>query len=372
MFDRVILCSQGNTGEFANNQTLHALLRAKKLILNEGDVRVYFVPSAEPFTSKQVAELRNWTVDQSNLNNVVVVNESAQFSDGESNYMAYEIEATASMLSELHVVAWGDVKGFNSKPNDGTYFTGYLIIVTVCNRVFLAAYSYEQLECSSDLKMTFDVEETNGVLQATADFDGMITQGIFDKLQNNYYTKDEVDSLVSNSGGGGCFCDFTSVSSSIISTSNYYDLGSYNSRWGTAYITSLNVDGLHFNNYNQGLDCQCHLTPYSSDMYNLGSESYRWYNVYASTLYGINANLYSDGIGGIYFFCFTFSSKNGTIPRGTRVSEFSSLGFVVESVSEMLDDMGGSVETTLNGDYITLMSCNTISARQFIPCLRVS
>jgi len=112
MFDRVILCSQGNTGVFANSQSLHALLRAKKLILNEGDVRVYFVPGAHPLTSKQVTGLRNWTIDQNNLDNVVVVNESAQFSDGKSSHMAYEIKATVFMLSELHVVAWGDLKRF--------------------------------------------------------------------------------------------------------------------------------------------------------------------------------------------------------------------------------------------------------------------
>lgn len=177
------------------------------------------------------------------------------------------------------------------------------------------------------------------------------------------------------SGGSGSTSssvDFTSVSSDIISTNDFYNLGSPEFKWGTAYVTSLNVDGLPLSNYNQGLDCSCHLTPYSTDIYNLGSALYKWDNVYANTLYGINANLYSDGIGGIYFFCFEFSRTNGTLPRGTRVSEFSSLGFVVDSVFEMIDNKGGYVQTTLNGDYITLMSCVASSSRNFIPCLRIS
>lgn len=166
MFDKTFLCKQGNETIYGNtNQTLHALLRAKQVTLIEGSVQVYFLAGFKSgqFDLREIKAYDGGTtlkIGQTSIGNLVPLN--CEF----------------SMLSELHVVAWGNS---NSDPEPKT---GNCVVVVVSGCALIAAWSEEELTCNDKLKMTFDIEETNEVLQAKADFDGTITQGIFDKLHN--------------------------------------------------------------------------------------------------------------------------------------------------------------------------------------------
>lgn len=166
MFDKTFLCKQGNVDTYGNtNQTLHALLRDKQVTLIEGSVQVYFLAGfkSDQFDLREITASdggKTLKIGQTSIGNLVPLN--CEF----------------SMLSELHVVAWGNS---NSDPEPKT---GNCVVVVVSGCALIAAWSDELLTCSDTLKMTFDIEETNGVLQAKADFDGTITQGIFDKLHD--------------------------------------------------------------------------------------------------------------------------------------------------------------------------------------------
>lgn len=172
MFDKTFLCKQGNATTYGNtNQTLHALLREKKVTLIDGSVQVYFLAGFKPGQF----DLREITAsDGGNTlkigNNVIGKDVSGQL---------VQLHCEFSMLSELHVVAWGNS---NSNPDNPIY--GNCVVVVVSGCALIAAWSDEEITCTDKLKITFDIEETNGVLQAKADFDGTITQGIFDKLHD--------------------------------------------------------------------------------------------------------------------------------------------------------------------------------------------
>lgn len=167
MFDKTFLCTQGNETTYGNtNQTLHALLRSKQVTLPEGSVQVYFIAGfkKEPATLREIKAYdggKTLKIGDEVIGQLVSLN--CEF----------------SMLSELHVVAWGNS---NTDPDHPILGNGVVVVVSGC--ALIAAWSDEELTCNDKLKMTFDIEETNGVLQAKADFDGTITQGIFDKLHN--------------------------------------------------------------------------------------------------------------------------------------------------------------------------------------------
>lgn len=167
MFDKTFLCKQGNETIYGNtNKTLHALLRDKQVTLIEGSVQVYF--------------LAGFKADQSDLREITVDTDGKTLKIGTTvigNLVSLHCEF--SMLSELHVVAWG-----NSNSNPDNPIHGNCVVVVVSGCALISAWSDEDLTCNDTLKMTFDIEETNGVLQAKADFDGTITQGIFDKLHD--------------------------------------------------------------------------------------------------------------------------------------------------------------------------------------------
>lgn len=167
MFDKTFLCKQGNETIYGNtNKTLHALLRDKQVTLIEGSVQVYF--------------LAGFNADQSDLREITVDTDGKTLKIGTTvigNLVSLHCEF--SMLSELHVVAWG-----NSNSNPDNLIYGNCVVVVVSGCALISAWSDEELTCNDTLKMTFDIEETNGVLQAKADFDGTITQGIFDKLHD--------------------------------------------------------------------------------------------------------------------------------------------------------------------------------------------
>lgn len=169
MFDKTFLCKQGNETIYGNTtKTLHALLRDKQVTLIEGSVQVYF--------------LAGFKADQSDLREITASDGGKTLKIGTTvigNLVPLNCEF--SMLSELHVVAWGNSNS-NSNPDNPIY--GNCVVVVVSGCALISAWSDEELTCNDTLKMTFDIEETNGVLQAKADFDGTITQGIFDKLHD--------------------------------------------------------------------------------------------------------------------------------------------------------------------------------------------
>ena len=164
MFDKTFLCKQGNETIYGTtNQTLHALLRSKQVTLTEGSVQVYFLEGFKPVQS-DLREIKAYDGKTLKIGEQVID-------------PLVPLNCEFSMLSELHVVAWG-----NSNPENPIY--GNCVVVVVSGCALIAAWSDEDITCNDKLKMTFDIEETNGVLQAKADFDGTITQGIFDKLHN--------------------------------------------------------------------------------------------------------------------------------------------------------------------------------------------
>ena len=165
MFDKTFLCKQGNVFTYGDtNKTLNALLRDKQVTLIEGSVQVYFLAGFKP--------------GQSDLREITAFDGGQTLKIGDKAIdQLVTLNCEFSMLSELHVVAWG-----NSNPENPIY--GNCVVVVVSGCALIAAWSDEELTCSDKLKMTFDIEETNGVLQAKADFDGTITQGIFDKLHD--------------------------------------------------------------------------------------------------------------------------------------------------------------------------------------------
>ena len=167
MFDKTFLCKQGNETNYGNtNKTLHALLRDKQVTLIEGSVQVYF--------------LAGFKVGQYDLREIKAYDGSKTLKIGEQAIsQLFPLNCEFSMLSELHVVAWG-----NSNSNTENPIYGNCVVVVVSGCALIAAWSDEELTCDDKLKMTFDIEETNEVLQAKADFDGTITQGIFDKLHD--------------------------------------------------------------------------------------------------------------------------------------------------------------------------------------------
>ena len=167
MFDKTFLCKQGNETIYGNtNKTLHALLRDKQVTLIEGSVQVYF--------------LAGFKANQSDLREITASDDGKTLKIGDNAIgQLVTLNCKFSMLSELHVVAWGNS---NSNPDNPIY--GNCVVVVVSGCALISAWSEEDLTCNDKLKMTFDIEETNGVLQAKADFDGTITQGIFDKLHD--------------------------------------------------------------------------------------------------------------------------------------------------------------------------------------------
>lgn len=167
MFDKTFICKQGNDTTYGNtNKTLHALLRDKQVTLIEGSVQVYF--------------LAGFKADQYDLREITAFGGGKTLKIGDKAIdQLIPLNCEFSMLSELHVVAWG-----NSNSNPDNHIYGNCVVVVVSGCALISAWSEEELTCNDKLKMTFDIEETNGVLQAKADFDGTITQGIFDKLHD--------------------------------------------------------------------------------------------------------------------------------------------------------------------------------------------
>jgi beta-galactosidase len=143
MLDKVVLCKEG--------QEIYTGLKNHTYSLQESSVQVYLV-------SGSISESDLSTVTWSTL-------------DGLSKVL---LVSKHSMLTELHVVAYGAVGGTTK---------GHYIALVIGGVTCLAiAYSQEEMTGNEKLFLTFDFEETKGVLTAKADFDGNITQGILDEI----------------------------------------------------------------------------------------------------------------------------------------------------------------------------------------------
>lgn len=143
MLDKVVLCKEG--------QEIYTGLKDHSYSLQESSVKVYLV-------SGSISESDLSTVTWNTLNGLEKT----------------ELVSKHSMLTELHVVAYG-VAGGTTK--------GHHIALVIGGSTCLAiAYSQEEMTGNEKLFLTFDFEETKGVLTAKADFDGNITQGILDEI----------------------------------------------------------------------------------------------------------------------------------------------------------------------------------------------
>ena len=184
MFDKVVLCSQGSS---ILNQ-----VRSRTLSLEQGTVKVLLL-GGNKITS-------NW-------NAIEVASSGTELSVSlkGSAIPSYAVSSFFSCLSELHVVARGKV---TDKPS---FANCYGVLVAVNNQAIILAVSDENIAVSDKLFMTFDVEETNNVLTAKADFDGVITQGILEERLKKFDEdlslgsaahKDYSDNVLEENGGG--------------------------------------------------------------------------------------------------------------------------------------------------------------------------
>ena len=178
MFDKVVLCKQGSS---ILNQ-----VRSRTLSLESGTVKVLLLGG-----DKIVS---NWNdIEVASGENGLSVSLTGK------QIPSYVISSFFSCLSELHVVA-------RCKDTDKPSFDKcHGVLVAVNDQAIILAVSDENIVVSDKLFMTFDVEETNNVLTAKADFDGVITHGILEERLKKLGTasqKDYSDDVLEENGGG--------------------------------------------------------------------------------------------------------------------------------------------------------------------------
>lgn len=178
MFDKVVLCKQGSSIlNQVRSRTLSLEAVTVKVLLLDGD---------------KIA---------SNWNDIEVASGETGLSVSlkGKNIPSYVISSFFSCMSELHVVA-------RCKDTDKPPFGRcHGVLVAVNDQAIILAVSDENIVVNDKLFMTFDVEETNNVLTAKADFDGVITQGILEERLKKLGTasqKDYSDNVLEENGGG--------------------------------------------------------------------------------------------------------------------------------------------------------------------------
>lgn len=184
MFDKVVLCKQGSS--------ILSQVRSRTLSLEAGTVKVLLLDGDK--------------ID-SNWNDIEVASGENGLSVSLTGkaITSYAISSFFSCMSELHVVA-------RCKDTDKPPFGRcHGVLVAVNNQAIILAVSDENIVVNDKLFMTFDVEETNNVLTAKADFDGVITQGILEerlkKIGEDFKLgtasqKDYSDNVSEENGGG--------------------------------------------------------------------------------------------------------------------------------------------------------------------------
>ena len=186
MFDKVVLCNQGSS--------ILSYVRSRTLSLESDTVKVLLL-GGDKISS-------NW-----NAIEVASGETGLSVSLTGKQIPSYVISSFFSCLSELHVVA--HCKG-TDKPSFGQC---HGVLVAVNNQAIILAVSDENIVVNDKLFMTFDVEETNNVLTAKADFDGVITQGILEERLKKIgigedfklgtaSQKDYSDNVLEENGGG--------------------------------------------------------------------------------------------------------------------------------------------------------------------------
>ena len=184
MFDKVVLCNQGSS---ILNQ-----VRSRTLSLEAGTVEVLLLGG------DKIA---------SNWNAIEVASDGTGLSVSleKKQIPSYVISSFFSCMSELHVVARC------KDPDKPNLDQCHGVLVAVNNQAIILAVSDENIVVSDKLFMTFDVEETNNVLTAKADFDGVITQGILEERLKKFgedfklgsaSQKDYSDNVSEENGGG--------------------------------------------------------------------------------------------------------------------------------------------------------------------------
>ena len=184
MFDKVVLCNQGSS--------ILSQVRSRTLILESGTVKVLLLGGDKIASNWDAIEVASGETGLS-------------VSLTGKQIPSYVISSFFSCLSELHVVA-------RCKDTDKPSFAQcHGVLVAVNNQAIILAVSDENIDVSDKLFMTFDVEETNNVLTAKADFDGVITQGILEerlkKIGEDFKLgtasqKDYSDNVLEENGGG--------------------------------------------------------------------------------------------------------------------------------------------------------------------------
>ena len=186
MFDKVVLCDQGSS--------ILSQVRSRTLSLESGTVKVLLLGG------DKIAS--NWNAIEVASNGTEL---SVSLKGTDKQIPSYVISSFFSCLSELHVVA-------RCKDTDKPSFAQcHGVLVAVNNQAIILAVSDENIVVNDKLFMTFDVEETNNVLTAKADFDGVITQGILeerlkkigDDLKLGTASKKDYSNNVLEENGGG-------------------------------------------------------------------------------------------------------------------------------------------------------------------------
>ena len=186
MFDKVVLCNQGSS--------ILSYVRSRTLSLESDTVKVLLL-GGDKISS-------NW-----NAIEVASGETGLSVSLTGKQIPSYVISSFFSCLSELHVVA--HCKGTDEPSFDRCHG----VLVAVNNQAIILAVSDENIVVNDKLFMTFDVEETNNVLTAKADFDGVITQGILEERLKKIgigedfklgtaSQKDYSDNVLEENGGG--------------------------------------------------------------------------------------------------------------------------------------------------------------------------
>ena len=184
MFDKVVLCNQGSS--------ILSKVRSRTLSLESVTVQVLLL-GGDKISS-------NWDAIK-----VASGEHGLSVSLTDQQIPSYVISSFFSCMSELHVVA-------RCKDTDKPSFKQcHGVLVAVNNQAIILAVSDEDIVVSDKLFMTFDVEETNNVLTAKADFDGVITQGILEERLKKIgddlklgtaSQKDYSDNVLEENGGG--------------------------------------------------------------------------------------------------------------------------------------------------------------------------
>ena len=185
---------------------------------------------------------------------------------------------------------------------------------------------------------------------------------------SNVYTKNAIVSNTLKVTGNASFSSTVSVSSGLIAS------GDIDLQGGNLVFNTDGNEEYKMNYYNSGIDVYGHLTPGRNNAYNLGSSSYKWSNVFASSLTGsasaiANAlcpstdSAYTISIGSALIIIVRSYRAAGagetTVVRGTSMSSSSWSIFPGSFIASGIDSstsyticfLHSNTSTALGGTY---------------------